>query len=338
VAMIEEAKTKFSLSYACCAARVGLCYRTLMRWKQRIANGQSAVEKRGPKKVRPLKLCELKKKIRDLDHGRKRSRGTGRLHGAHAESISRRELNELVRQVRSDTNAKPCQVLWLKPDLAWAMDGLEYRDCHVQNVQDLCSRYKFAPLTSTAEPCGEEIAGHLSRHFSRFGPPLFIKRDNAGNLNHASVNELLEEHMVIPINSPYYTPSYNGAIEHCQGELKIWLSKWKHAADTKKELALQLDNAAHAWNHFPRRSLSGKNACRAYFSSSRLRCTKHQRKAAYDWIYDLAAYISQRAGMNEIDPTAWRVAARKWMEQKRMIIIRKPEKVSPHLNRNLCHN
>ena len=31
--MIEEAKTKFSLSYACCAAQVGLRYRTLMRWK-----------------------------------------------------------------------------------------------------------------------------------------------------------------------------------------------------------------------------------------------------------------------------------------------------------------
>jgi hypothetical protein len=71
-----------------------------------------------------------------------------------------------------------------------------------------------------AEPCGEEIAGHLSRHFERFGPPLFIKRDNAGNLNHTSVNEVLEEHMVIPINSPYYTPSYNGAIEHSQGEFE----------------------------------------------------------------------------------------------------------------------
>jgi hypothetical protein len=100
------------------------------------------------------------------------------------------------------------------------------------------------PLPVLSEPCGEEIAGHLSRHFSRFGPPLFIKRDNAGNLNHTSVNEVLEEHMVIPINSPYYTPSYNGAIEHCQGEFKTWLIQWKHAAGSKRELALQVDNAA----------------------------------------------------------------------------------------------
>jgi hypothetical protein len=60
VAMIEKMKTKFSLSYACLANQVGLSYRTLMRWKQRLADGKDAVEKRGPKKVRPLNLNELK--------------------------------------------------------------------------------------------------------------------------------------------------------------------------------------------------------------------------------------------------------------------------------------
>jgi hypothetical protein len=156
MAMIETAKTTFSMSYANLADQVGLSYRTLMRWKRRLADGKDAVEKRGPKKVRPLNLAELKKKVRDLDHGRKRSRGTGRLHGAYADSISRRELNELVRQVRSDSN-DPCQVDWLRTDLAWAMDGLKYRNCHVQNVQDLCSRYKFAPLTSTPNPAGRRL-------------------------------------------------------------------------------------------------------------------------------------------------------------------------------------
>jgi hypothetical protein len=336
--MIEEAKTKFSLSYACCATHVGLSYRTLMRWKRRLADGKDAVEKRGPKMVEPLDLNALKKQIRNSDHGRKRSRGTGRLREAYTDSISRRELNELVRQVRSDTAPAPCQVVWLKPDLSWAIDRLEYRDCHFQNVLDLCSHHKFALLTCAAEPCGEEIANHLSRHFSRFGPPLFIKRDNARNLNHTSVNDLLEEYMVIPINSLYYTPSYNGAIEHSQGELKTWLHKWKHTAESNKELALEVDNSANEWNHFPRRSLSGKNACRTYFSSSRLRHTKRLRKEAHDWIFNLAVDISEHAGKNEINPTACRVSAKKWMEQKRMIVIRKPEKVSPHLNPILCHN
>jgi hypothetical protein len=63
-------------------------------------------------------------------------------------------------------------------------------------------------------PCGEQIASHLDRHLSRFGPPLFLKRDNGGNLNHLAVNTLLEERIIIPINSSCYRASYNGSIEH----------------------------------------------------------------------------------------------------------------------------
>ena len=111
------------------------------------------------------------------------------------------------------------------------------------------------------------IRWYLARHFTRFGPPLFIKRDNGGNLNHTSVNEVLEEMSVIPINSPCHIASYNGAIEHSQGELKTWLRKWKDNAKSKRELAVQVENAAHALNHRPRRSLFGKNACRKYFFS-----------------------------------------------------------------------
>ena len=127
------------------------------------------------------------------------------------------------------------------------------------------SKIQFLRATTDHEPCGEEIAGHLSRHLSRFGPPLFLKRDNAGNLNHTSVNDLLEEMMVIPINSPCYTASCNGAIKHSQGELKTWMIKWKTAAKTTQELGLLVDNAAHTLNHRSRRSLSVKNACALIF-------------------------------------------------------------------------
>jgi hypothetical protein len=98
--MREEAKTKCSLSYACVARQVGLSYTTLMRWKRR-----AAVGKCGPKKVRPLNLSELQEKIQGLDHGTKRSRGTGRLYKAYARSISRRDLDEMVRQVRRETES-----------------------------------------------------------------------------------------------------------------------------------------------------------------------------------------------------------------------------------------
>ena len=228
--MIEEMKARFSLSYACLANQVGLSYRTLMRWKCRLAGGQPAVGKRGPKKVRPLNLNELKARIRDLDHGPKRSRGTGRLHGRYNASISRRELNALVRQARLETRrrrqAKACRVRWLRPNLAWALDDCRQSDTavagtlHLHNLTDLCSRYKLPPIASGSLPCGEEVAGHLAYLFERFDPPLFCKRDNGGNLNHTTVNEVLENAWVIPINNPPQMASYNGAIERTQREFK----------------------------------------------------------------------------------------------------------------------
>lgn len=342
VAKIESLKSEYGVSVASLLEMAGLPLASYMRWKRRLQNGEDPVKKPGAKKTQPIDLNELKRRIDALPHGKKRSAGAGPLYHASRHGISRREFNDMVKEVRCDTNrqnaAAQCQVIWLRPDLAWAIDGFETPMCRVQNLQDLCSRYKFAPMTTEHEPCGEEIAGHLSRHLTRFGPPLFLKRDNAGNLNHTSVNELLEELMVIPINSPCYTASYNGAIEHSQGELKTWLRRWEQTGQSKEELGLQVDNAAHALNHRPRRSLSGKNACRSYFSSSRLRYSKRKRKEAYDWIKELAVDISARSGKNKIDPTAWRVSARKWMEKHRLIIIRKPAKVLPNFFLKNCHN
>jgi transposase len=216
--MIAELKKTYCLSNSSLARQFGLSYTTLMRWKRRLSMGRPTVEKPGPKKVRPLNLGQLRQKIRDLDHGSKRSRGTGRLHAVFNGAISRRELNRMITSVRNENKrqqaARRYQITWLRPNLAWAMDDCQKTDVitggklHLHNLSDLCSRYKFHPLASAAVPCGEEVAGHLDHLFSRFGAPLFCKRDNGGNLNHPAVNEVLEEAFVIPINSPPNTAQY----------------------------------------------------------------------------------------------------------------------------------
>jgi hypothetical protein len=327
---------------------VGLSYRTLMRWKRRLANGQAAVEKRGPKKIRPLNLNELKAKIRDLDHGAKRSCGIGQLHGAYAGCISRRELNQLVRQARRETNrrrkAEACRVRWLRPNLAWAIDDCRKSDTavsgtlHLHNLTDLCSRYKLPPIASGHLPCGEEVAGHLAHLFNRFGPPLFCKRDNGGNLNHATVDEVLEDAWVIPINSPLCTPSYNGSIERTQREFKDYLKRWQWKADKMESFFLLAETAAHELNHNPRRCLNNRTACGSYFGSNRVRYSKRQRRSAYRWIRDLATEISIRAGKSKITNVEWRVAAKQWLLKNGLIKIITAGEVSPHLNRKLCHN
>ena len=185
-------------------------------------------------------------------------------------------------------------------------DRLRSTNKRIYAAGDVCSRYKFTPLTSAHTPLGEHIAGHLDEQFTRYGPPLSIKRDNGGNLNHHAVNQLLEDAMVVPINSPVMTAAYNGAVERAQGELKRHLN-CRYKAKTTGEFALLAESATHDLNHKPRRGLGGNIACRVYFGNNRMRYPKRQRKSIYDWIYDLAAEISTRAGKKKITPVAWRV-------------------------------
>jgi hypothetical protein len=340
VAKLERLSANDSVPVSILLEQAGLSRSSYMRWKRRCENGQAPVQKPGPKKTVPLRLRELKEDIGSLRHGRKRSSQTRRLYQKYGAAISRRELNEMVGQVRYERHreqaSRRCEVTWRCPNLAWAQDGTEYRDrfllkkVHIQNLQDLCSCYKFVPLATGYMPCGEELAGHLAYHFSKFGPPLFFKRDNAGNYNHLAVDSVLEEAMVIPINSPINRAQYNGAIEHSQGELKGYIHKWKQKAKTRAELSLLIETAAHDLNHQSRRSLAGRNACQAYFSRRRLRYNKRRRKEVYEWIRDLAVEISLRSGKRVIEPCAWRVAARKWMQKNDLITIRKSGKVLPH--------
>ena len=81
----------------------------------------------------------------------------------------------------------------------------------------------------------------------------FFKRDNAKNFNCRSVDMLLENRMVIPLNSPYYFAPYNGSIEHAQGELKSYLVGKK--MESLQGLMLQVKMGIHHLNHKIRRKV-----------------------------------------------------------------------------------
>ncbi len=203
VAAMEKLKASFGVGYVALAAEAGVGYRRLMRWRRRIGKGEPPLKVPGPKKIVPFDLRQLHQDIDRLHHGRKRSHGSTALHRAHSNSLSRREIDALVRMARKHHNghrAAVChRVRWHVPNLAWALDGSEYRSrfvtgkLHMQNLQDLCSRYKFVPLATDYPPCGEEVSGYLADQFNRFAPLLFCKRDNGGNLNHLAVDALFEE-------------------------------------------------------------------------------------------------------------------------------------------------
>ena len=342
--IFEEIKGKTGMPYGmiCRAMRVPLA--TLGRWRRRRKENHPFLNRPGPKKVEPFDPSILGAEIRLLDHGRKRSEGVTKLYGQYQGSLSRRELSRMVGQVRQEVTADHRKNLrridWLVPGVIWAMDVTQDHlgmagKIHLHNTQDLGSRYKFPPLSGEC-PVGEEIAGYLSEKFCRFGPPLFLKRDNGGNLNHGSVNAALAEFFVLPLNSPVYYAPYNGAIEESHRELKACLRE-KLICDLpdseNHSMAVYAEVAAHDLNHRLRPCLNGKTSCQVFFSpAERPVFSKLERRKIYDILLERVERIL--VSMNQFDKStreaAWRIAVEFWLQSKKFIKVHIPQKVSPN--------
>jgi hypothetical protein len=348
--IIEEIKGKTGMPYGmiCRAMRIPLA--TLGRWRRRRKENHPFLNRPGPKKVEPFDPSILDAEIRLLDHGTKRSEGVTKLYGRYQGSLSRRELSRMVGQVRQEVTADHRKNLrridWLVPGVVWAMDVTEddlgmAGKIHLQNTQDLGSRYKFPPLSGEC-PVGEEIAGYLSERFCRFGPPLFLKRDNGGNLNHGAVNGVLAEFFVLPLNSPVYYAPYNGAIEESQRELKACLRE-KLIPDLplseNHSAAMYAEVAAHDLNHRLRPCLNGKTSCQVFFSlAGKPVFSKLERREIYDIVLERVERILR--SMNQFDKSAreaaWRIAVEFWLQSKGFIKVHIPQKVSPNLTPIFC--
>jgi hypothetical protein len=280
-----------------------------------------------------------------LMHGARISRGSTALYRRYCSALSRRDMQAVVRMARFDMHVEHRRNLrrieWKQAGIVWAMDATEYperdernRRIHVHQLQDLGSRYKFGPLAG-AFPCGEEIAAHLACQFRRFGSPLFLKRDNAGVMAHQTVNDVLAQYFVLPLNSPPEYPPYNGGIEEAQKELKIGLHHRLAGSATppQEHIETYAATVAHDLNHYPRQCLNGKNSCQVFFQH-RLRAhfTKRERRAIYDWIMDLRNGIlseCQANGRPRSAESAWRIAAEAWLRKNGYITVSINRKVSP---------
>ena len=321
-----------------CSA-VGLPNPSFKRWRTRRKRDMSLVRQPGPAKVQSPDFDRLRYDLGELSHGHKRTQGTGALYARYASSISRRALQSMVAMARHDLNTLHRQNLrrirWNVPNVAWSMDPCEYgqgagssNKVYLNQMQDLASRYKFPPMAGSI-PCGEEISGYLASTFDRFGAPLFLKRDNGGNLNHTAVNGVLADYFVLPVNSPVYYPPYNGAIEEAQAELKGGLAaKLSYKPYCPQEhLEAYASAVEHDLNHKPRGSLRGSNACQVYFAGRR-RFSKWERRDAYAWITDVQGDILSR---EEVQPqAAWRVAVEAWLRMKGLITVTVNGKVLPN--------
>jgi hypothetical protein len=338
-------KAEAGLPYTWFCGEMGIPYPSFLRWRSREEKNLPLLLAPGPKKVAPLEVENLQLEIEGLKHRRKLSCGTGELYRRYRDQISRRDLNELVKTIREDANLERWQemrrITWHIPNLAWCMDDLEveFRDeedekLYGNRFQDLASRYKFDPLAGDF-PCGDETAGHLEALFNRFDAPLILKRDNRGNLNHPMVNEVLNEHFVIPLNSPKHYAPYNGSIEKSQGEFQKVLEKKISPATAcpREHFKAYAENAENDLNHQPRRSLGGRNSCQVYFEGKDKRSfSKRERREIYEWtIWLTGDILNGAAGNGTLSyESAWRIAVETWLEMRGFITVTTNGKVSPN--------
>ncbi len=335
VNLIEQMHADEGLGYRALCERAGFGYSSFMRWRGRCRNDEEPCHRPGPQKVESLDLELLGKQIEAMHHSRHRTEGARDLYLEHSNSISRRDLNALVKEERNHQKQSQAQaqyrIQWHVPRLVWAMDDTEYRPdrqypkAYLNNVQDLGSRYKFGALVGLQLACGSEVVAHLAELFNRHGPPLFLKRDNGGNLNHHEVDELLSAALVIPLNSPCHYPQYNGSMERAQYEIKEILAQ--HAKAPSAFLAIQAEMDIQELNHRPRTNLNNQSPC-SVFESGRdfaRNYTRRKRKEVYESIrektlefIDTEDYEASRA---------WRRAVRTWLLDNRFITVSKGGKV-----------
>jgi len=350
VDMVSGLKVTTGLPLRCVCGSMRVAWSSYTRWKGRIRGGKPLLRLPGPAKLAPPDMALIRGEVQQLEHGARRTAGTAALYTRHQDAISRRELAAMVTEARAENNAEQRSVLqrvsWLRTGVAWSMDATEWPQRSidglkvvVHQVQELCSRYKLPPLGGCC-PSGEEIAGHLDCLLSRNDCPLFLKRDNAGNMNHPTVDEVMAKYFVLPLNSPLDCARYNGAVEHAQGEMKSELQ----AQLTGVELRLPGDiepyarAAAHELNHRRRDCLKGRNPCQVFFDPAmRVRFSKTERRAAYEWIVQRRNDITNSAGSAVTALAAWRQAAKQWLLKNGLLSITINKEVSPYFQPTWSH-
>jgi hypothetical protein len=323
---------------------LGVPYRNLIRWKGRIARGEQVVNRPGVQKEGTVDLEKLRKEIRGLRHGNKRTAGTGALVESHGNEVSRRELQAMVKLVRlelkREKRALMRRIEWNTARTVWSMDDTEYarsekgQKLFLHQLQDLGSRHKFDPLVGPLAK-GVEVAANLRELFSKYGPPLVLKRDNHRNLNNLLVDEVLAEFLVIPLNSPKSYPPYNGGIEQGNSEIKRCLKERHDCAGYCPQLVRSCAPlAVNDLNHRRRPCMNGRNSCEVF--SLGLEAIKaynrRKRKEIYQQIMQINARILaelDHRGPRAAD-AARRIAVETWLRRNGHISVSINGKVLPH--------
>jgi hypothetical protein len=331
--LLSEVTARCTISLRRAAGILGVPRSSYNRWKSRDAVRASLVRSPGPRKMVAADISAITRDISELRHGAIRTVGVAALFSRYRDVISRRDFQVLINSERlrqvAERREGYDEVQWQGAGIVWAMDDTVHheRDVHgkelcIHHVRDIGARYSLAPITGTGHAHGMEVAANLHALCDRHGAPLFLKRDNAGNLNTPDVDDILAQFCVIPFNSPVCLPEYNGAMERSQGTLKAEVARQlapvgKWSVSTAEPFVRA---AAHEINHMPLPSLKGSCACH-YRATTMRTFTKNERKSIYDCITQMRKTIFENEENRISIHTAQRWAVTAWLVKAGLMTI-----------------
>ncbi len=357
IKVVETVHAELGGTYREIDGATGTPLRSLRRWRERQGRGLPLLSFPGPAKVAPLELETLLTDLLMLAHGRHRTAGTGALYERFRDQLSRRVIRELAARLRREYQhrvaAEQPRIVWLTPGLVWGMDDMEMLAMELglaitgkffwNQIRDLCSRYQFEPLTTLSLATGAIVAARLRALFAKYGPPLFMKVDNHGNLNSVPVYAAMGECGVIPLNSPRHYPPYNGAMEKGQDEFQKALRgkflgrQWPVMTNEEAVNVLQLGSevAAHDLNRRLRPCLKGVSARHCFEVGKRDRryyYDRNQRRVVFEEIRAMAALAMAETKLTgrRAASAAWRLAVETWLHRDGHITISVGGKVLPY--------
>jgi hypothetical protein len=318
-----------------------LCYgllpcATVWRWRARAQAGEPLLDKPGPKKQEPLDCQAVKKKIAQLEHGPQRTAGTTAVYAQLSGAISRRRFQELVAEERQNRLDNMKRIQWLVAGGAWSIDTTQYgpEKIKITPLRDLASKYQLpTPLVEPSER-GDLIAFYLERMFKKQGPPMFLKRDLGSPLNCQAVDEVLERHWVLPLNSPPGYPRYNGSMERSMRDLHAALDQRRWSA-LQLPLTVEVELATHQLNHRRLRSLGNRTPCQVYHDpAARLQLHGASRQRIFREVFDqFWQYMQCMPDRNRhTTAAAWRLVVEAWLRRQGWISVKQNQK--PNVSTN----
>lgn len=319
---LEEARREFTWRELC--HRLLPCA-TVMRWRARAQAGAPLVEQPGVKKQEPLDLDAVKKRIAQLNHGRRRTAGTTDLQAELSDVISRRRFQELVEQERQKIVDDMKRIQWLRPGTAWSIDTTQYgpEKLKITPLRDLASKYQLpTPLVEPRED-GKKIALYLELMFKREGAPMFLKRDWGSPLNCVEVDEVLQQHKVLPLNSPPGYPRYNGSMERSMQDLQAALNE-RLLKSLRVPMSVELELATHELNHRVLRSLGQRTPCQVYHDPQRrLKLHGASRQRIFREVFEQFWQCSECMPVRNHHTirAMWRLVVESWLRRQGWIIV-----------------